>query len=68
MMAPHDRTPPKFRIGLCFDCANARRVESDRGATFYLCKLAKVDPSFRKYPALPVLVCSGFKTKPESPR
>ena len=63
MTAPDDRTQLKARIGLCLDCEHARRIESDRGATFYLCELAKVDAWFRKYPALPVLVCKGFTAK-----
>jgi hypothetical protein len=28
---------------------------------FYLCQLSKVDPSFPKYPRLPVLKCSGYE-------
>jgi hypothetical protein len=66
MTPADDRTDQKARVGLCLDCEHARRIESDRGATFYLCELAKVDPSFRKYPALPVLVCRGFKPKTET--
>jgi hypothetical protein len=38
-----------------------RRVTSDRGSVFYLCELSKVDPSFPKYPRLPVLECRGYK-------
>jgi hypothetical protein len=67
MAVSDDRAQQMIQIGLCFDCVNARRIESDRGATFYLCELAKVDPSFRKYPALPVLVCRGFTSKAETP-
>jgi hypothetical protein len=63
MPVPDDRAEQKVRVGLCLDCEHARRIESDRGTTFYLCELAKVDPSFRKYPALPVLVCGGFTAK-----
>lgn len=66
MAVPDDRNQQKARIGLCLDCEHARRIESDRGATFFLCELAKIDPSFPKYPALPVLVCQGFKAKTKS--
>jgi hypothetical protein len=45
---------------LCLDCAHARRIESERGSIFYLCELAVVNPAFRKYPALPVVICSGY--------
>jgi hypothetical protein len=53
----------KARVGLCLDCAHARPIESDRGTRFYLCGLAAVDPAFRKYPALPVLLCAGYLRK-----
>ena len=48
------------RAGLCSDCTHARRVESDRGAEFYLCGLSATDARFPKYPALPVIRCSGY--------
>jgi hypothetical protein len=38
-----------------------RLIESDRGSTFYLCELSVADPTFPKYPRLPVLQCSGFQ-------
>jgi hypothetical protein len=53
----------RARAGLCADCVHARRIESDRGAIFYLCELAAVDPSYRKYPVLPVLRCAGYQAK-----
>jgi hypothetical protein len=53
----------RARAGLCADCVHARRIESDRGAKFYLCELAAVDPAYRKYPALPVIRCAGFQVK-----
>lgn len=46
--------------GLCATCAHVRRVTSDRGSVFYLCQLSEVDPSFPKYPRLPVLKCGGY--------
>jgi hypothetical protein len=58
-----NRMEERFPIGLCADCVNARRIESDRGATFLLCELSATDPAFPKYPALPVLRCSGFTPK-----
>ena len=48
-------------MGLCHDCANAQRVTSTRGGTFILCRLSSTDPSYPKYPRLPVLVCDGFR-------
>jgi hypothetical protein len=48
-------------IGLCATCVNVRRIISDRGSAFYLCELSKTDPSFPKYPRLPVLTCTGYE-------
>ena len=50
--------------GLCGNCAHVQRVTSARGSTFYLCRLSFVDARFPRYPALPVLVCSGFTPAP----
>ena len=51
------------RIGLCALCDHARTVVTGKGSQFWLCELASTDPRFRKYPALPVLRCSGFSAK-----
>jgi hypothetical protein len=48
-------------VGLCSDCEHARIIRSDRGNVFYLCRLSATDPSFAKYPRLPVLRCPGYK-------
>ena len=47
-------------IGLCAHCRHSRRIQSDRGSVFFLCKLSESDPSFPKYPRLPVLSCRGY--------
>jgi hypothetical protein len=47
--------------GLCATCEHVRRVTSDRGSVFFLCRLSQADPNFPKYPRLPVLTCSGYK-------
>ena len=54
----------RARAGLCADCRNMRRVESDRGSIFYMCDLAASDPRFAKYPRLPVIECSGYEKNP----
>jgi len=46
--------------GLCGDCLYARIVTSARGATFYLCQRAADDPSYPRYPPIPVLSCRGY--------
>jgi hypothetical protein len=59
-VSAENETHERSRVGLCLDCAHARRIESERGSIFYLCELAVVNPAFRKYPALPVVICSGY--------
>jgi hypothetical protein len=55
------------RAGLCADCEHARRIESSRGSTFFLCSRADVDPRFSKYPQLPVQSCPGYvRLKPDA--
>ena len=55
------------RIGLCERCSHSRVMRSDRGSAFYLCRVTFDDPTFPKYPQLPVLSCSAFApaTHPE---
>jgi hypothetical protein len=60
---PNEAQQERARAGLCADCTHARRIASDRGAKFYLCELAAVDPAYRKYPALPMLRCAGYQSK-----
>jgi hypothetical protein len=50
-------------IGCCFTCRHARRVPSSRGAEFWHCHLSALDPSFPKYPRLPVLECRGYEQR-----
>ncbi len=49
--------------GLCDSCRHARVIVSDRGSRFVMCELAKTDPRFRRYPALPVLACAGYERR-----
>jgi hypothetical protein len=51
-----DQTP----AGLCPSCMHMFRVETPRGSVFIMCKLSKTDPSFAKYPSVPVLECPGY--------
>jgi len=55
-----------FEVGLCANCAYARRVESARGSVFYLCELSDSNPQFPKYPRLPVLECFGYAKRNEA--
>jgi hypothetical protein len=47
-------------VGLCWTCIHARRVQTSR-SRFWLCGRSATDPSFPRYPALPVLACRGFE-------
>jgi len=58
-----DSAGEERRIGLCVDCLHSQRIHSARGSTFYRCKLADTDPTFPKYPRLPVVDCAGYMRK-----
>jgi aspartate carbamoyltransferase catalytic subunit len=53
----------RAKVGLCGDCRHGRRVESDRGSVFWRCELSVSDPSFPKYPRLPVRECRGYEAE-----
>jgi hypothetical protein len=57
----------RVSVGLCFDCRHSFAIKSARASTFYRCELSKTDLSFAKYPRLPVLRCSGYSPKSETP-
>src|ERR1700733_6562552 len=38
-----------------------RQITSDRGSVFYQCLRSATDPSFPKYPRLPVVRCGGYE-------
>jgi hypothetical protein len=63
-------TPPRAMTdpGLCASCGHAAVIRSDRGSVFLQCRLGLSDPSFPKYPRLPVLICKGWRRagEPES--
>jgi hypothetical protein len=46
--------------GLCRHCSNAQLVTSAKGSTFLRCREHDRDPSWPKYPPLPVLRCARF--------
>ena len=63
-----DRDNERGRVGLCADCRHMRRIESARGSTFYLCQRSATEPTYPKYPRLPVLACPGYEpAKPQLP-
>jgi hypothetical protein len=60
-VSEENRETLRTRVGLCADCRFMRRIESDRGSTFYLCERFVTDARFPKYPRLPVLQCAGYE-------
>lgn len=58
-----DAPKPPVQAGLCSECANARRVESERGSVFVMCQLSATDANFPKYPRLPVFSCAGYSRR-----
>lgn len=58
---------PEVNPGICAGCRHVRIIQSDRGSIFYWCGRSKSDPTFAKYPRLPVWTCRGFEEpQPES--
>ena len=53
---------PGDPVGLCATCTHARTVETPR-SRFWMCTRAATDPTFAKYPRLPMLACRGFEPK-----
>jgi predicted CoA-binding protein len=51
--------PGADSIGLCRDCRHARQVPAEK-ATYWLCRRSVDDPTFPKYPRLPITSCRGF--------
>jgi hypothetical protein len=56
-----ESAPSSAREGLCATCVHARRVTNDRGSVFVRCAYATQDPSFPKYPRLPMLACAAYR-------
>jgi hypothetical protein len=55
---------PAERVGLCADCRFSRRIESGKRSVFFLCRRSETDPTYPRYPRLPVRVCPGYETEP----
>lgn len=52
--------------GLCGSCRHARRIESDRGSLFLLCRRSRTDARYPRYPRLPVRRCAGYQPVEEA--
>ena len=55
------------RAGLCDHCRHQRLVSNTRGSTFSLCERSKDDPSYQRYPRLPVIRCAGHEARASEP-
>jgi len=55
--------PARLGEGLCAACTRASRIVNDRGSVFVRCLYATHDPSFPKYPRLPVIACRAFVSR-----
>lgn len=53
------------RAGLCGLCRFSRQITSRRGSVFWICGQHRTDPTFPKYPRLPVLDCDSFEVAVE---
>jgi hypothetical protein len=51
--------------GLCDRCRHQRIIRNTRGSEFSLCERSRTDPSFPRYPRLPVNECRGFEERAE---
>jgi hypothetical protein len=60
-MAGDQGRPEGTRIGLCQACRHLKRYRNDRGSIFYYCRRSESDPTYPKYPVLPVSDCAGFE-------
>lgn len=54
-------TEEEIRIGLCLRCRYHSPVVSGKGSHFILCAYSRIDPSYPKYPRLPVLTCAAME-------
>ncbi len=51
--------------GLCSTCRHAE-VLASKASSFLRCGRERLDPSFPKYPRLPVVACAGYEPVDES--
>jgi hypothetical protein len=54
-------TAAKATVGLCESCGCGLLRPTARGTSYWRCLRSKFDPSFARYPRLPVLACRGFE-------
>ncbi|MGH2848570.1 MAG: hypothetical protein ACRDL0_21625 [Thermoleophilaceae bacterium] len=52
-----------MKAGLCDSCRHQKLIRNTRGSEFSMCERSKTDPSFPKYPRLPVERCRGYEER-----
>jgi hypothetical protein len=52
-----------LKRGLCDSCKHQKLIQNTRGSSFSMCERSKTDPSFPKYPRLPVRECRGHELR-----
>jgi hypothetical protein len=60
-MEEDDAPPESAIVGLCSDCAHAKKLKTKIDATIYLCGRAAADSRFPKFPRLPIMACAGYE-------
>lgn len=63
MAEPPSRAGTSPEAGLCASCQHQQIVRNTRGSTFSLCLRSREDPSYPRYPRLPVLQCPGYEPR-----
>jgi len=51
--------------GLCDSCSHQQIVPNTRGSSFSLCRRSRQDPTYPRYPRVPVLDCPGHEPRGE---
>jgi hypothetical protein len=54
---------PAPDAGLCSTCEHQQVVRNTRGSSFSLCGRSRTDPSYPRYPRLPVHACPGYERR-----
>ena len=66
-MSEGNPPPSRPEVGLCSTCRFAAVQRSRRGGAFWRCRRAETEPTFSRYPPLPVARCAGFaRGEPEA--
>lgn len=52
---------------LCESCSHMRANVSPKGSRFLMCRLAKDNERFAKYPPQPVMRCTGYDESENQP-